>query len=399
MINAQTKCRWAAAIVAAILMMVAVTIAAPAQTYSVVYTFQGGTDGSRPQSGLIVDTLGNLYGSTPFGGTSNAGTVFKIDSAANETILYRFTGGSDGGGPNGPLVRDSVGNLYGTTSAGGLGYGVLFELEPTGTETVLHNFGATQTDGKTPQAGLVRDSAGNLYGTTSAGGTKGFGVAFELDTAGNLTTLHNFGAFFGDGQSPFAPLVQDSSGNLYGTTQRGGTSDAGTVFKIDASGNESILHSFAITDGLAPDAPVILDTAGNLFGTTTQGGTHHDGVAFELDPSGNETVLHNFANGTDGAYPYGGLVLDATANYYGTALGGGKSANCPGNGCGVIYRLFHGGDTVLYTLTGGAQGSHPLSSLLVYKGSFYGTAQFGGDTSGSCSPSGCGVVFKFSVVP
>ncbi len=392
---------WAATIVAAVMMMAVVAIAASAQTYTVVYTFQGGADGSRPQSGLVADGSGNLYGTTPFGGTSNAGTVFKIDSAGNESILYAFTGGSDGAGPNGPLVRDSLGNLYGTTSAGGMvGFGVAFKLDPTGNETVLHFFSANPTDGRTPEAGLVMDTAGNLYGTTAAGGAMGYGVVFKLDTAGNLTTLHSFDAYSGDGEGPYAPLLRDSAGNLYGTTQHGGLNDAGTVFKIDAAGNETILHSFTGSDGLAPEAPVILDTAGNLYGTTTQGGTGHAGTAFELEPSGSLTVMHNFKNSTDGAYPHGGLVLDSTANYYGAALRGNETPdpNCPGNsGCGVIYRLWHGGDTVLYSLTGGAEGSAPYSTLVVNKGSFYGTAELGGNTSGPCSPSGCGVVFKLSM--
>jgi uncharacterized repeat protein (TIGR03803 family) len=204
--------------------------------------------------------------------------VFKLDTSGNETVLYSFTNsGGDGGYPAAGLVMDKAGNLYGTTLRGGTyDYGTVFELDASGNETVLHSFTNSAGDGALPHAGLLIDKKGNLYGTTEAGGTYGHGTVFEMDSSGNETVLYSFTKSGGDGGSPAAGLVMDKAGNLYGTTSFGGlTSNSGTVFKLDTSGNETVLHSFTNgDDGAIPLADLIIDKKGNLYGITIFGGAY-----------------------------------------------------------------------------------------------------------------------------
>ncbi len=296
---------------------------------TVLHSFTGG-DGKTPIGSLVLDPSGNLYGTTGAGGSSNSGTVFKVDTTGGETVVYSFKGGADGKTPLGGLVLDSSGNLYGTTSAGGsASSGTVFKVDTTGGETVLYSF-TGGTDGKTPTGSLVRDAAGNLYGTTNDGGKayacflgySGCGVVFRVDTTDTETVLYTFTGG-GDGGNPYyASLVLDAAGNLYGTTAAGGPSDFGTVFKLDAAGTETVLYSFG-QGGLEPFAGLVLDAGGNLYGTTTGGGTGF-GTVFKLDTAGKETLLHSFG-GPDGATPYAGLVLDASGNLYGTTSAGGAA--------------------------------------------------------------------------
>ena len=257
-----------------------------AGTYSVIYAFSGdpAADGAGPSAVLARDNVGNLYGTTSMGGgPGHQGTIFKVDPAGKETILYSFTGGIDGADPETGVIRDGGGNLYGSTVSGGqFNCGVIFKLTKAGKYTVLHNF-TCGADGRHPQ-GLVRDSAKNLYGVTD-------NTVFKLDAAGTLTTLYTFlGA--ADGGSPKGTLVRDSAGNLYGATLFGGVACAdsgvgcGVVFKVDPLGNETVLHAFkgSPTDGSLPQAGVIRDGAGNLYGTTLIGGTLSDGIVFKLAP-------------------------------------------------------------------------------------------------------------------
>jgi uncharacterized repeat protein (TIGR03803 family) len=220
-------------------------------TYQVLYTVAGGADGGVPAAGLVSDGAGNLYGTTEFRGTSDWGVVFKLDANGNESVLHSFTGGAgaDGSTPRAGLIRDPAGNLYGTalqggSACGGFTCGVVFKIDSTGHESLLHSFDGT--DGESPEAGLLRDLAGNLYGTTSAGGS-GYGVVFKLDTTGTETVLYSFtGA--ADGAQPLGGLIADSEGNFYGTTQTGGDFSAcaadgcGVVFKLDpTTGKETVL--------------------------------------------------------------------------------------------------------------------------------------------------------------
>ena len=272
--------------------------------------------------------------------------VVNIQAAAQiqEKVLHSFNpGGTDGVDPEVVLIFDAVGNLYSTTYYGGTyGYGTVFELTPaaggTWTEKVLHNFNDDGTDGYQPVASLIFDAAGNLYGTTEAGGTYSAGTVFELTPAAGGTwtekVLHNFNSDGTDGFFPSACLVLDAAGNLYGTTLGGGTSNRGTVFELTptpAAGGtwtEKVLHNFDGTDGYQPYADLIFDAAGNLYGTTEAGGTYSAGTVFELTPAAGgtwtEQVLHNFKDdGTDGIEPHAGLIFDASGNLYGTTFGGG----------------------------------------------------------------------------
>jgi uncharacterized repeat protein (TIGR03803 family) len=226
---------------------------------------------------LVRDPAGNLYGTTFFGGASSLGTVFKIDPAGKETVIHSFDG-SFGGYPWAGLTRDAKGNLYGTTLLN-----TVFKIDRTGKITLLYTFSG-QSDGHGPRAPLLRDSAGNLYGTTYSGGTADYGTVFKLNAQGQETVLYNFtgGA---DGRKPRnSALVRDSAGNLYGTTGEGGSSDFGVVFRLDTAGQLTVLHSFSGKDGKIPYGTLARDKAGNLYGTTYQGGAFGGGVVFKITP-------------------------------------------------------------------------------------------------------------------
>jgi uncharacterized repeat protein (TIGR03803 family) len=376
-------------------------------TFTVLYSFKwGATDGAFPVGGLLRDSAGNLYGTTEYGGSSNncsggCGTVFKLDTTGKETVLHSFVGTpTDGQSPYAGLVRDAAGNLYGTTLSGGASdFGTVFKLDTTGTETVLHSFVGSPTDGQYTQGVLVRDSAGNLYGTTLNGGSSsncsgGCGTVFKLDTTGTETVLHSFVGSPTDGANPFAGLLRDAAGNLYGTTAYGGNKTAyfcafgcGTVFKVDTTGAETVLHNFigGRADGTTPTGGLVRDAAGNFYGTTRQGGSFSKGTVFKLDTTGTETLLHSFTGHPDGWEPEVGLVRDAAGNLYGTTYKGGASVK------GMVFKVdATGAETVLYSFHGGAEGWLPEAGLIQdAAGNLYGTTTQGGTY-------GDGTVFKLS---
>jgi uncharacterized repeat protein (TIGR03803 family) len=467
--------RIASAFLSALILVPIALLLAPAAraqyTESVLFTF-GGSDGGVPDAGLIFDSHGNLYGTTNEGGTSpdcmagsvmtpnDCGTVFELSPPSGgsgpwtETVLYSFctVGGSscfDGKYPAAGVIFDSKGNLYGTTYFGGANsYGTVFELSPpTGggsgpwSETVLYSFCSVGScaDGYLPTDSLIFDSKGNLYGTTYFGGVNGEtdGAVFELSPpsggsgAWTESVIYSFcstnsgGSSCTDGDDPAAGLIFDSKGNLYGTTQYGGTAGGyGTVFELSppakAGGawTESVLYSFACSsggtscpNGANPYAGVVFDSHGNLYGTTPFGGTGGGyGTVFELSPpSGGSgawtaSLLYSFSAGSDGANPYADLILDSQGNLYSTTKYGSSS------GDGTAFELSppSGGsgpwtETVLHSFcsTGGTSctdGENPYASLIFDShGNLYGTTQFGG-TSTACdvgaAPSNCGVVFE-----
>jgi uncharacterized repeat protein (TIGR03803 family) len=294
-----------------------------------IYTFTGTPDGDEPFAPVVLDSAGNIYGTTRGGGANGLGAVFKIDANGVETILHSFNG-TDGQAPNG-LIRDPAGNLYGTTVSGGIGgSGVVFRVNKSGAEQTLYKF--TGPDGAQPYAGLTRDAAGNLYGTTDTGGDYAKGTIFKLAPDGTETVLHSFPGKAG-GNRPFAGLLLDSAGNLYGSTFAGGTGRLGTIFKLDTSGVFSILINFSGANGEEPGG-LFMDAVGNLYGTTYKGGGPFDaGVVFKLDPSGTETVLHSFAGKPDGGYPSGFLLVSSDGTIFGSTTQGGL------NDAGTIFRI------------------------------------------------------------
>jgi uncharacterized repeat protein (TIGR03803 family) len=288
-----------------------------------LYTFTGGGDGARPMGGVIMDAGGNLYGTTFAGGAQNLGTVFKLTPHGKKKILHSFDG--DTYNPDAPLVMDADGNLYGTTTFGGTAdNGAVFKVTPKGQETILYSF-KSDSDGYFPEGGLILDANGNLYGTTSYGGASGGGTVFKLTPDGQKTIIFSFTGG-SDGSTPLAGLFMDDAGNLYGTTSDGGDNAQGVVFKVTLEGQETTLHTFSGNpDGGFPYARLIMDASGNIYGTTNGGGGGLSfGTVFKLTPAGKETVLHAFS-GDDGAHLSQGLVMDARANLYGTAPFGGAS--------------------------------------------------------------------------
>ena len=372
----------ALALLASLIFICVATSSAHAQTFTVLYTFTGGLDGAMPASPPTPDAAGNLYGTTVTGGSHGQGTVYKLSSSGAESVLHSFTGGADGSYPYASLLSDRAGNLVGTTHNGGAhNFGTLFMVAASGAGKVLHSF--SPAEGYWPSA-LVRDGAGNFYGTTYLGGEAGFGTVFKLDRAGNETVLYSFTGGT-DGSLPAGGVVRDPAGNLYGTTTGGGTFGAGVVFKVDSGGTFNVLYSFSGgADGGAPSAGLVLDPAGNLYGTAIAGGASGQGVVFRIDPAQQETVLHSF-NGTDGGGPYGGLVRDLAGNLYGTTYFGGAQSE------GVVYGMRPDGMfRVLHSFTGGTDGADPKAGLLFYKGAIYGTTSYGGSHL-------AGVVFKISL--
>jgi uncharacterized repeat protein (TIGR03803 family) len=350
---------------------------AQAQTLNVLHSFGVySNDGSYPQADLIRDSSGNIYGTTEQGGSNDTGTVFKIDATGNLTILHNFAGSpNDGAFPVAGLVLDSSGNLYGTTRGGGpSGDGIVFKVATSGNNySILHSFSGS--DGAYPYASLIMDSSGNLYGTTCDGGVSNDGTVFKLGTSGgNFAVLHSFSIT--DGAFPVAGLVMDSSGNLYGTAYYGGSSYSGTVFKLAASGNFTVLHNFAgyPNDGAYSLAGLVIDASNNLYGTTSSGGAYADGMIFKLDTAGTTyAALYNFS-GLDGTCPYSRLILGTSGSLYGTTSYGGSQGN------GTVFKLDTSGNNfaVLDNFSGG-NGANPQAGLLLDpSGNLFGTTYDGG---------------------
>jgi uncharacterized repeat protein (TIGR03803 family) len=370
----------------AVVLLATVAVAAQArksQTYKeeVLYSFRGSPDGAFPGGGLVRDSAGNLYGTTYEGGPHNFGAVFKLDTTGKETLLHSFADQADGAYPMSvTLILDSAGNLYGTTYEGGGGYGVIFKMDAKGRETVLRIF--KQWNGSGPFAGVIRDAMGNVYATTINGGSAGGGVVFKVTGPRKGKVLHDF-VGYSYGYYPVAPLVQDTRGNFYGTT----TGDNGIVFKLNERGKETVLYTFTgEPDGSLPYAGLILDAEGNLYGTTVFGGTSNYGTVFKLDTTGKETVLYSFTGTPDGSQPgFGSLVMDAEGNLYG-ATGEGGSSNV-----GTVFELDTiGKETVLYSFTGGKDGGTPGAGLIWdTTGNLYSTTGRGGDY-------GYGTVFRLT---
>jgi uncharacterized repeat protein (TIGR03803 family) len=410
--------------------LIAAASSAVAQKEWTVHSFPAdGSQGFVPMGNLIADTAGNLYGTTKEGGSSARGTVYKLvrpvlpKTEWTETVLYRFTGGSDGAEPSAGLVFDNLGNLYGTTPYGGVegcqdqqGCGVVFELSPPATagsawtESVLHRFGGPGNgDGAFPRSELIWDAAGNLYGTTLGDGAVdgGWGTVFRLSpptTSGGVwteTILHSFGNYR-LGVFPNGPVF-DSQGNLYGTTVQGGSFDTdvgqfhkGVVYRLtrpatpEGTWTYKILHEFGpntagISEGAYPEGGLTLHGKRIIYGTTSGGGLLGFGTVFQLSPPAmsngpwTENILYTFDGASDGGDPPGKLIFDPAGNIYGTTNAGGESS------VGSVFELTPPAsdgpwtETTLHSFGGGKDGANPSGGLIFGKnGVLFGVTGAGG---------------------
>ncbi len=385
---------------------VTTTQLAQAQTFTVLHSFcsqSNCTDGGNPYAGLIQDAAGNLYGTTSLGGAYygsgyyGAGTVFELDRSGVYTVLYSFcsvSGCPDGEGPVATLVLDAQGNLYGTTGAGGgtgcngNGCGTVFKVDTSGNETVLYSFNGGTADGCFPYGGVVLDAAGNLYGTTTYCGSHNYGTVFKVDTSGTETVLHSFGS---GGASPmYSSLLMDAKGDLYGVNSL-------ALYKVSSSGTFTVLHTFLkLRDGIDPYGTPAMDRQGNLYGTTERGGRYSDGTVWKVSPKRKLTVLHSFRH-ADGIEPRAGVVLDAQGNLYGTTWRGGAHSVD-----GTVYKLNKKGVlTVLHSFAYARDGAEPYGNLILdAAGNLYGSAWVGGNYNDECqgyrNEQGCGTVWKLT---
>lgn len=443
--NASSRCRFGVGsipdLVAAsflmLLLLLGTAVTGWCQTETVIHSF-GSTpaDGFGPAGGLLEDAAGNLYGTTSSGSQTpcdgnevlGCGIVFELvksSSGFTEKILYTFGTSSpvsDGVSPMAGVIMDGSGNLFGTTAYGGSfqctlylgsdGCGTVFELVKSSsgyTENVIYTF--TGPDGEYPEAGLIMDTSGNLFGTTSSGGACGLGTAFELVKSSGAYTekvLYSFGCAPADGWNPYAGVIADATGTLYGAAESAGDLNAcggfgcGLVFElVNSSGeySEKILYDFTGSDGELPSGNLIFDSAGNLYGTTQEGGADGDGTIFQLASSSSgytESVLYSFRgpNENDGQNPIAGLIIDSSGNLYGTTQLGGSG--CVPQGCGIVFELVNSAgaysEKILHAFGAPGDGVNALAPLILDSaGNLYGTTSDGGSTI--CS---CGAVFEIN---
>jgi uncharacterized repeat protein (TIGR03803 family) len=404
-----------------------------ASQFKVLHTFKGGPDGTNPFADITLDRSGNLYGTTTTGGdtaycsNSGCGTVFRLrhnpDGSWSKKVLYAFKGVPDGSAPQAKLTLDSNGNLYGTTAYGGLinsscplGCGVVFKLTRnqggTWAQSVLYTFTGL-SDGGSPLANVIFDSSGDLYGTTVTGGDLstcfgfGCGVVFQLvpnpDGSWTPNILYRFSGG-PDGGVPRQGLVLDAAGIVYGSTTNGGDPNCisaqgcGVVFQLthqmDGSWKYAVLHAFHQQDGAYPVGNLTLDSAGVLYGATDVADAGVNGLVFKLTPNQDgtwtETVLHRFTSPQDAAFPFAGVVLDKSGNLYGTTANGGDLSCGDGYGCGAVYRMSLNPDGswsehVLHRFEG-TPGANPYNASVVIDdaGNIYGdTSNCGATCAGS----------------
>jgi uncharacterized repeat protein (TIGR03803 family) len=400
------KFNWGMRACGMFLLWATTAIALPAQTFSVLHSFDYG-DGAGPNGTLVQATNGNLYGTTGSGGANSGGVVYKISTGGTLQALHSFATG-DGFPPYAGLVQATNGNFYGTTSQGGANSdGTVFKITANGTFTVLHSF--DNTDGASAQSALVQGINGKFYGTTQSGGANSYGTVFSITATGTLTTLHSFDQT--DGYNVTEGLIQATNGKFYGTTPAGGSNGYGTVYKMTTNGTLTTLHSFDSTNDGTGASGLIQGTNGNFYGTTNTGGANAKGTVFKITPGGTLTTLYSFCsqlNCTDGAESYVGLFQGTDGNFYGTTQYGGANNNsiCSNAGCGTIFKITPGGTlTTLYSFCAQlncTDGFGPRAGLVQdTNGTFYGTTSGGGTSNASIClvgpVDGCGVVFSLSV--
>jgi uncharacterized repeat protein (TIGR03803 family) len=386
------------------LLCVATAIPSPAQTFTSLLSFDI-TDGGDPDAPLAQGLDGNLYGTNYGGGSDDAGTIYKITPSGTLTTLYSFAceGESchNGADPYAGVVLATDGYLYGTATAGGAhDQGTVFKINSRGDFTLLHGFAYKQ--GRNPYGGLVRGSDGNLYGTTERGGARNGGTVFKITPSGELTTLYNFCSQTNctDGEYPYAALVQATDGNFYGTTLYGGTSvsdcgalGCGTIFEITPGGSITTLYNFCsqsnCTDGANPRAGMVQAAGGDFYGTASAGGSNNLGTVFKISTGGSITTLYSFCSQTncaDGSVPTATLVQATDGSFYGTTWDSAGGSNF-----GTVFKITRSGALTTLHSFDRTDGSYPYAGLVqATNGSFYGTTSSGGAT-------GVGTVFKLSV--
>lgn len=368
--------------------------------YQVIYPFSGGLDGGNAATQLVFDTSGNAYGTTVQGGSADCGTVFKLHPASGghwqESVLYNFSCFADGKNPHGGVIRDTHGNLYGTTTAGGLnggctgdGCGVVYEVKPGGTQTVLHTFQG-KDDGFGPGSPLTFDAQGNLYGMAPDGGKFASGTVFTLQPSGtswHFAVIHPFAGGNGGATGSLGALFVDAHGALLGVTEIDGAHNAGLAFRMKhVSGTTWMFQPVYAFKG-TPDAAFpyggLIESGGKLYGTTYYGGAHGNGSVFELTFGSNtfaERVVYSFKGGTDGSSPTSTLLAASDGSLYGTTSAGGNS----GCGCGTVFKLSAGtfAESVLHRFGGSHDGQNPYYGLTQSGPLLYSSTVAGG-TSGS----------------
>jgi uncharacterized repeat protein (TIGR03803 family) len=355
----------------ALLVVVLAATSAHAQSFSVLYNF-GSKSGDPLQpsySGLVAQGRdGNLYSTSPSGGGGN-GSVFKMTPSGTLTVLHNFTGGADGGFPNGGLTLGADGNFYGTTTTGSGCCGTIFKITPKGVLTTLHSFGGT--DGGGPLSPPILGSDGNYYGTTIGIVGAPYGTIYKITSAGKFTKIYTFDRTHG--AYPDAPLIQGTDGNFYGTTVSGGSNSSGTIFKVTSAGKPTVLFNCDGAHGVSPVGPLVQALDGNFYGTTFGGGVSNVGTIFRMTPAGKVTVLHSYNFSPDGGRPNSGLVQGTDGLFYGSAQQGGTI------GFGTVYKVDVGGTfNVLYTFDQ-TTGAYPDITLMQHtNGSFYADTLKGG---------------------
>ncbi|HEY3974945.1 MAG TPA: choice-of-anchor tandem repeat GloVer-containing protein [Candidatus Sulfotelmatobacter sp.] len=355
-----------------------------AQTVTTLYSFAGNRiSGANPfYVTLVQGTNGNLYGTTYNGGANNVGTIFSVNTAGQQKVVYSFKGGtSDGANPTGGLTLGTDGNFYGTTQQGGTeSMGTVFKMTPAGAVTILHNFN-TFIDGAFPWNPPTLASDGNFYGTTSGGGENGRGIVYKITSSGTLTTIYKFDVTDTHGFGPIAPPTQGSDGNLYIPVAEGGTFYCGTILKMSTAGVIGATYDFPCgAGGSFPIGPLVQASNGNFYSTTQDGGTNGEGVIYQVTPSLGVTVLHSFgATFGDGTFPSAGMLLGTDGNYYGSTSDGGSE------GDGTLFNTSTSGTYAsLYSFnnTANLTQTDPLSPPVQYTdGNFYGVTEFGGTSN------------------
>jgi uncharacterized repeat protein (TIGR03803 family) len=373
-------------------------------TYDLLASFTG-TSGAypgadSPQNGnLIQASDGNFYGVTSAAqnleprGTSGYGSAYKITPSGTFTVLHTFAGGtSDGWNPEGSLIEGSDGNFYGVTSKVGSGVGTVYRMTPSGDVAVLHSFVGGASDGANPLAGLIEGSDGSFYGTTEYGGASGYGTVYKITPSGSFTLLYSFpaittsdGSFTSEGSLPSGGLVEGSDGNFYGMAEAGGANGWGTVYQVTPSGAFTLLHTFARTadDGMDGFGSLVQGSDGNFYGMTIDGGANDAGIVFKITASGSFTLVYSFTAGG-----YGSLIEGSDGNFYGMTYFSGVAGVD-----GTVFQMTPSGSvTLLHSFTG-ADGASPSGNLIEGNdGSLYGFTPRGG-------ASGDGTLFKLVSSP